>query len=123
MKTVTFAAGLLSLWIAAAPMTARAQGPLDVLKGEQRDTMPRMADDKIDGTIWEYKATASTKPAEGEEPKTLKGRFRTEGEAVFDVSRRFSVPGEKDVKKVIDKVASGESQEIKMPEGPQQKRI
>src|SRR5262245_6670841 len=100
MRILTLFAGVVGLWIAVATITG-AQGPLDVLKGEQHETAPRMADDKIEGTIWEYKATASTKPAEGEEPKTLKGRFRTQGEAVFDVSRRFAVPGEKDVQKVI----------------------
>ena len=53
----------------------------------------------------------------------LTGRFRVEGSAIFDVSRRFKLSPRKDVKKVVDDIRSGKGVDVKLPAAPQQKRL
>lgn len=82
---------------------------------------PRLPDDQIEGSIWEYsgrpeKSDAGTAP-------TLSGRFRIEGSAVFDVSPRVRLPSRDKVKSKIDQFKRGGPIEIRPPEMPQQKRI
>ena len=83
----------------------------------------RLPDDDIEGTIWEYKGTLKKQTKTNAKAKELKGRFRLEDQKVLDVGRRLPIPSKKDVKKTVEKLRSGELDEIKLPEGPQVKRL
>ncbi|MCC7424128.1 MAG: hypothetical protein IT428_28005 [Planctomycetaceae bacterium] len=110
--------------LAAVVPSAFAQGPLEKLApGKQQETLPRLANDQIEGTIWEYKAKPKDPPKEGQEVETLEGKFRTEGSAIFDISKRIGLPEKKKVEKTVEAVKSGKAKEIKLPSPPQQKRI
>lgn len=108
--------------VAWAATPARAQGPLDLLRGNSRSTLDRLPDDQIEGTVWEYTATVSKDSAD-DEPEAMKGRFCTEGEAVFDLRRRLPIPTRGEVEETIESIRAGELDEISLPEGAQQKRI
>jgi hypothetical protein len=77
----------------------------------------------VEGTIYEYKGTLKGKPKEGEEVPTLEGKFRIEKTAIFDVSPTFKLPTKEEVGKVAKKVVEGKGGDIKLPGGPQQKRL
>ncbi|WP_146585661.1 hypothetical protein [Posidoniimonas polymericola] len=83
--------------MALLPIAAFA-GPLDQLRRasgarEAQETRPRRANDDLEGTVWEYTAEYDGHVKEGEaKPKDRTGRFRTEGEAVFEVGRRLTAP-------------------------------
>lgn len=87
------------------------------------DTLPRMPNDNVEGAIWEYKAEYKRRLKEGEEkPKPLEGRFRTEGEAVFDVGRRLQLPklpkgnNPREIARSVRKsLEEGAPSEIKLP--------
>lgn len=104
------------------PEAGRKQKSRNQKDGEQR-TLPRHPDDQIEGTIWEYKGTLKGKPKEGEEPPKLEGRFRTEGKAIFDISKRLPIPTKEEVKKVVAKAKEGKLPELKLPPEPQAKRL
>lgn len=96
-----------------------AQPPLPF--GNQSSS--RSADDQIEGSVWEYKGTLKKKTSDSE-PQTIEGKFRLEDEAIFDVSSRFKIPSRKVIKEeVVDPLIAGEGIELKLPEGPQQKRL
>jgi hypothetical protein len=78
---------------------------------------------KIEGVIWEFKATLKKDARPIGDETELAGRFRTEKSAVFDISSRALLPAKKDVDKAIDKAKEGKLTEIKLPPAPQQKRI
>lgn len=110
---------LLFLTFVATP-TLLVAGPLDALReaAGKQDSLPRMPDDNIEGTIWDYKATYEAKLKEGEEkPKPLTGRFRTEGEAVFDVGRRLQLPDlpQGGPRALVEKLKEGPPSELKLP--------
>lgn len=103
-----------------------AQNPLaDLLgKGNAPQNLPRLPDDQIEGTIWEYKGKLKSKPKEGEKIPKLEGRFRTEGKAVFDISRRLPLPKLGDVRKAVESIRNGDGPpELKLPSKPQVKRL
>lgn len=102
---------------------AQAQGPLDKLAPGKQETLPRLANDQIEGTIWEYKLKPKEPAKEGEKVETLDGKFRTEGSAIFDVGKRVALPEKKKIEKTIADVKAGKAKEIKLPGPPQQKRI
>jgi hypothetical protein len=83
----------------------------------------RLPNDNIEGSIWEYKAKPEKEQKKGEEELQLEGKFRLEDSAIFDVSPTFKLPSKKEVDKVLEKVKSGKGVEVKLPAGPQQKRI
>jgi hypothetical protein len=114
--------GMLVLFCCTAAM---AQGPLgDILKGSKQEQLPRMANDNVEGTIWEYKGTLKTPPKDAkEEVPTLEGRFRTQNKAIFDVSKRLPIPEKKDVEKVVESIKAGKAKEIKLSPGAQEKRL
>ncbi|QDT62981.1 hypothetical protein [Calycomorphotria hydatis] len=87
------------------------------------DLGKRLPDDSVEGTIWEYKCTPKANVKEGETIPTREGKFRFEDSAILDVSPRFKLPGKDEVKGTIDSLIRGEAPEIKLPEGPQQKRL
>ena len=106
--------------------TVSAQNPLaDLLgKGNSQQNLPRLPDDQIEGTTWSYKGKLKSKPKEGEKVLKLEGRFRTEGKAIFDISRRLplSKPGE--IKKVVESIRKGDDlPDLKLPSKPQVKRL
>jgi hypothetical protein len=86
------------------------------------DTLARLPDDQIEGTIWEYKGKPKFNVKAGEKKPELEGRFRVEDEAIFAVSRRVKVPGPGDLKERLEDLR-GEGGEVDLPEGAQQKRI
>lgn len=55
--------------------------------------------------------------------ETISGRFRIEGNAVFDVRLVGVLPPRDKVKRVAEKLKRGEGVELRLPEPPQQKRI
>ena len=114
---VSFAA----LWLFIGSATAFAQLPLPPVPG--KGEVSRLPDDQIEGTIWEYQGKLKDEPAKGEEVPELQGRFRTEGKAIFDVSRRLPIPEKKEVDKAVKALKKGELKDIKLPEGPQVKRL
>jgi hypothetical protein len=98
--------------------------PRSLLAQEKRgDNLPRLPDDQVEGTVWEYKGTLKDKVPEGEEAPELSGYFRTEGKAIFDVGKRLPIPEKKDVDKAIDSFKKGKVKDFKLPPGPQQKRL
>ncbi|MCE9555532.1 MAG: hypothetical protein K8T91_19465 [Planctomycetes bacterium] len=99
---------------------ASAQPPLP---GRGGDNLKRLPNDQVEGTIFEYKGTLKSKPQEGEEAPTLQGKFRIEGTAILDVSPTLKVPSKAEVGKVTKKLAEGKGGEVKLPGGPQQKRL
>ncbi len=122
VKLLTIAAlSILTPWQPAA-----AQNPLaDLLgKGNTQQNLPRGQDDQIEGTIWEYKGKLKSKPKEGEKIPKLEGKFRTEGKAIFDISRRLALPKPGDVKKVVESIRTGDGlPDLKLPSKPQVKRL
>ena len=101
-----------------------ADDPLKkLLPGGKADTLSRLPDDQIEGTIWEYKGTLKDKLKEGEEAPTLEGRFRTENKAVFDSSRRLPLPEKKQVGKAVKSAKEGNLKDLKLPDAPQEKRL
>jgi hypothetical protein len=106
---------------AASTPAAWAQPALLKPPGEG-DSLARLPDDQIEGTIWEYKGKPKFKPKPGEKKPELEGRFRVEDEAIFAVSRKVKVPGRADLKERLEELR-GEGGEIALPEGAQQKRI
>lgn len=102
-----------------------AQPPLErILGGGKSNTLSRLPDDQIEGTIYEYVGKTKSKPKKGEkEIPALKGKFRLEGKAIFDISKRLPIPKKDEVKKVIEKAKKGELDELKLPAKPQQKRL
>ncbi len=73
------------------------------------DTLQRLPNDNVEGTVWEYKGVlekgkASAADGDGDEPK-LTGHFRTEGEAIFAVTTGLKLPSRKEVKKIVASVA------------------
>lgn len=106
-------------------LPANAQGPLEKIRkkaegGSSSDNLPRLPNDQVEGTIWEYKATPESKVRDGKKTNELKGKFRLEGKAIFAVSKRITVP-KGGPKEIVSKIREGG--EIKIPEGPQQKRL
>lgn len=115
---------LATLLVTTQSIAVSADGPPKILPGaKQAETLPRLPDDQIEGTIWEYKGTLKEKPKEGEEAPTLEGRFRTEGKAIFDLRTRVALPEKKEVEKTVESVKAGKPKEIKLPAPAQQKRI
>ncbi|MEM8944484.1 MAG: hypothetical protein AAGD11_04810 [Planctomycetota bacterium] len=53
----------------------------------------------------------------------ISGKFRTEGDAIFALSRRLSLPKKADVQRDIRKLRAGELEEIKLPSRSSPKRI
>ena len=107
-------------------MPAAGQNPLaDLLgKGNSQQNLPRLPDDQIEGTIWEYKGKLKSKPKKGEKIPKLEGKFRTEGKAIFDISRRLALPKPGDVKKVVESIRKGDDlPDLKLPSKPQVKRL
>jgi hypothetical protein len=114
--------GGLFLLLAGAPhQPICAQPPVLKPPGEG-DTLDRLPDDQIEGTIWEYKGKPKFKPKPGEKKPELEGRFRIEDEAIFAVSRRVKVPARGELKERLEELR-GEGGEAALPEGAQQKRI
>jgi len=101
---------------------AVAQPPLP-MPGGGGGNLQRLPDDQVEGTIFEYKGTLKSKPKEGEEVPVLEGKFRIEGTAILDVSPTLRVPSKEEVDKVAKKVAEGKGADVKLPGGPQQKRL
>ena len=122
MPTVT--AALLAILV-TSQATQSAMGQLKLpIPGGNQSNLPRLPDDQIEGTIWEYKGKLKSKPAKDEKVPELKGRFRTEGKAILDVSRRLALPSKDDVKRVVKSVVEdGKAPEIKLPSEPQVKRL
>ena len=82
---------------------------------------PRLPDDQIEGTIYEYKGRP-----EDSDPgtaATLTGRFRIEGDAVFDTAPRITLPGRDEIESKVEAFKRGGPVEIRPPEVPQQKRL
>lgn len=104
----------------SSAIVAQAQPPLP---GRGDGNMKRLPNDQVEGTIFEYKGTLKGKPKEGEEVPALAGKFRIEGTAILDVSPTFKVPSKEEVGKVTKKLAEGKGADVKLPGGPQQKRL
>ncbi len=85
------------------------------LRRKRGDNLPRLPDDQVEGTVWEYKGTLKDKVPEGEEAPELSGYFRTEGKAIFDVGKRLPIPEKKDVDKAIDSFKKGKVKDFKLP--------
>lgn len=126
------AAIIACLLLVASSTPAVAQNPLErLLPRNKSDNLPRLPNDQIEGTIWEYKGTLKTTSKDrekaakkdGEKAPELDGRFRTEGKAIFDISRRLPIPSKKDVQKVVRGLKKGDLKELKLPAAPQAKRI
>ena len=101
-------------------VVAGAQPPLP---GRGGGNLQRLPNDNVEGTIFEYKGTLKSKPKETEEAPALEGKFRIEGTDILDVSPTFKVPSKKEVDKVAKKLAEGKGADVKLPGGPQQKRL
>lgn len=119
---------ILTLSVAVLGITAgrtEAQPPLKkLLEGDKKETLPRLPNDQVEGTIYEYTGKPKSKPKKGEkEVDPLKGKFRLEGNAIFDISKRLPIPKKDEVKKVIEKAKRGKLDELKLPAKPQQKRL
>ena len=142
---------LMIVVLIAGAGLVHADNPLKKLGGGA-ETLPRLPNDQIEGTIWEYygtvKATKKTESKEKTKPKTegdaaepeegplpraevekdeeiplLEGQFRTENKAIFDISTRFRLPDKKKVEEVVEAAKKGKLKEIRLPPPPQQKRI
>lgn len=112
--------GLALLWHVLLGSSVSAQLPIP---GGNKETLPRLPNDQVEGTIWEYSGKPKGQPKEGEKAPKLEGRFRTENQAILDVSRRLPIPPKDEVKKVVEKVKEGELSEVKLPAAPQVKRL
>lgn len=112
--------GLALLWNIMLSSLVLAQLPIP--RGG-KETLSRLPNDQIEGTIWEYSGKPKEQPKEGEKTPKLEGRFRTEKQAIMDVSRRLPIPPKDEVKKVVEKVKEGELSEVKLPAAPQVKRL
>ena len=119
ISTLTFAV------LAVAGTCVEAQPPLErLLGGNKSGNLSRLPDDQIEGTIYEYVGKPKSKPKKGEkEVAPLKGKFRLESKAIFDISKRLPIPKKDEIKKVIAKAKKGELDELKLPAKPQQKRL
>ena len=121
MRTTTFPCALLSaVWLLTGPALAQPKLPLS----KEADTLPRLPDDQIEGSIWEYKGTLKEgeKTSEDEDAK-IEGRFRIEGKAIFDASPGIPLPDREQVKSAVEKARAGKLNEIKLPGAATEKRI
>jgi hypothetical protein len=121
MKSAVLIAALLF-----ATVNFASANPLEALRRAATgdaggDTLQRLPNDNVEGTVWEYKgvlekgkAAADEKAEDGDEPK-LSGHFRTEGEAIFAVTTGLKLPSRKEVKKIVDSVREGQPQEVPLP--------
>jgi hypothetical protein len=92
--------------------------------GKQKDnSVPRLPNDSIEGTIWEYTGHLKEAGKEAKDSQQMEGKIRVEGTAIFDVRPTFSLPSKKEVKKVLDKVVEGKGGEVRLPAAPQQNRL
>lgn len=111
---------IVPVFFALAFNTGAAQAQPPRPGAENRQRLPN---DQVEGTIFEYKGALKGKPKEGEEAPALEGKFRIEGTAIFDVSPTIKLPSKDEVGKVTKKLAEGKGPEVKVPGGPQQKRL
>ena len=137
------------IFVSTMATVSMAQGPLErILDGTGPGNLSRMPDDQIEGTVWEYKATlkeetrraklkkkkaetsnekqGDAQPKENngaEKVNELQGKFRTEGDAIFDLNRRLKLPKKKEIEQDIQKFKDGELEEIKLPSRSSPKRI
>lgn len=89
---------------------------------KEAETLPRLADDQIEGTIWEYKGQRK----DGEKIRdddVIEGKFRIEGKAIFDSSSGIPLPDREQVKAAVEKAKEGKLKEIKLPGPATEKRI
>lgn len=107
---------LLALTLTAGPALAN---PLDAIRNklENGDTMKRLPNDNIEGTIWEYQGTLEKGELDGQKKATIAGMFRSEGEALFAVGGVIRLPGIEDIKKAIEALRKGEPKLIRLPTG------
>lgn len=87
------------------------------------NNLKRLPDDQIEGTIFEYSGKLPSTAKEEDKSRTLSGKFRIEGSAILDVSPTIALPSKEEVKKVVDGVVAGKGVNVKLPAGPQQKRL
>lgn len=118
----------MMLWAFACGMLGSteisvAQGPLKKLAESANDSVPRRPNDQIEGAIWQYKATPQTtdsqKKKDEPESKSIAGRFRVDGKAVFDVKKERS---RLDPKERLEAIKKGKDV-VSTPEPQQTKRI
>jgi hypothetical protein len=99
--------------------SASAQLPFPPKGGEGQ----RLPNDNVEGTVFEYYGKLQGTPKNEDEDRKLAGKFRIEGSAVFDVSPTFALPSKGEVKKAVDGIVAGKGANLKLPSGPQQKRL
>jgi hypothetical protein len=102
---------------------ALAQLPPFLKEAVEEKSSTRSANDQVEGTIWEYRGKLEKDNVKNGETPKLEGKFRLEDAAIFDISPTIKLPSKEEVKKVIDKVATGKGGELKLPSAPQQKRL
>ncbi|MGC3968506.1 MAG: hypothetical protein QM775_14345 [Pirellulales bacterium] len=126
-RFVTSSAFLATALVVALGFTTSASAqlpgppvPVPVPGGGNGKNLARLPDDQIEGTIFEYKGTF--KRGEAAED-VLEGKFRLEGSAIFDVGGTFRAPSQAELEKIKQKILSGKGGDIRLPGGPQQKRL
>ena len=104
--------------VAGSMSSASAQLPFP--KGGDGQRVPN---DNVEGTVFQYYGKLQGTPKKEDEDRKLAGKFRIEGSAVFDVSPTFALPSKGEVKKVVEGIVGGKGVNLKLPSGPQQKRL
>lgn len=94
------------------------------LPGSGQQSLPKLPGDDVEGSIWEYRATPKSDVGKTDIPTDSRsGRFRVEGNAVFDAQLALTLPPREKVRSVAEKLKRGEGMELRLPEPPRVKRI
>ena len=93
------------------------------LQGSTTEFRPRMPNDQIEGTVWEYHSTKyHFRLEDGEQARQLEGRFRVEGNAIFLDKQVVSTASREQRVAQLKRLAQGGG-EVAIPNGPEEKRI
>ena len=93
-------------------------------QNQQPETLPRRANDQIEGTVWEYRSIEYKMQLEPGEPEPqIDGRIRIEGNAVFDANPVINIAPRTERADLLQRFVRGEGIELAAPAGPEEKRI
>ncbi|MEM1304708.1 MAG: hypothetical protein AAGG46_07410, partial [Planctomycetota bacterium] len=111
---------------ALSTVTAASANPLEALRkaaSGEGETLKRLPNDNVEGTVWEYKGVLEKgtlddgEPFDRDNPPKIDGMFRLEQEAVFAVGASIKLPTPGEVKQKVDRLIAGRPDPIRLPTG------
>ncbi|MEM6799457.1 MAG: hypothetical protein AAF589_08075 [Planctomycetota bacterium] len=112
MPRFALATACLAALLTTATTTAQPPIVRETLGG---DTLKRLPNDNVEGTIWEYKGELEKGELEGSKEARIAGMFRLEEEAVFAVGESIRLPSKEDFEKLLEDLRKGRAKSLKLP--------